>query len=326
MSESILLSTLADGAFHSGEDLASVMGVSRTAVWKQMKRLTQESGLEVESVRGKGYRIPSGLDLLCIETITANLPPEARDLMQELLILPRIDSTNAELLRRAETGVRSGVVCTAEQQTAGRGRRGRQWVSPFAANLYVSALWEFQQGAAALEGLSLAVGVAVARALEGCGVPGATLKWPNDVLYAGAKLGGVLIEMTGDAAGPCQVVVGVGLNVAMPSTAGAQIDQSWTDVRRICGEPRPSRNRLLAALLSELLPLLAQFETRGFAPWHEVWQSLDAFAGRAVVLNTGEREFAGTAQGVDHHGALQLATTSGVRSIYGGEISLRATS
>ena len=121
-----------------------------------------------------------------------------------------MDSTNAEPMRQAEAGGAPGLVCTAEQQTAGRGRRGRQWVSPFASNLYLSLVWEFSQGAAALEGLSLAVGVAVARALAACDVPAVQLKWPNDVLHDGAKLGGILLEMTGDAAGACQVVVGVG--------------------------------------------------------------------------------------------------------------------
>lgn len=324
MPKSKLLPLLANGEFRSGQDLADALGVSRTAVWKQINKLVTESGLTIESVKGKGYRIPGGIDLLDAARVTAALNARASALMTHLDILDIVDSTNAEVMRRAEQGCSSGLVCTAEQQTAGRGRRGRQWVSPYASNLYLSLLWEFSQGAAALEGLSLAVGVAVARALRACDVPSVQLKWPNDVLNGGAKLGGILLEMTGDAAGSCRVVIGVGLNVAMPTAAAGAIDQAWTDVKSITPGQYPKRNRLLAALLNELLPLVADFEQQGFARWRDDWQSLDAFAGAPVILNTGTTQLGGIARGVDERGALQLETTTGVQSVYGGEISLRA--
>jgi len=319
-----LLPLLATGEFRSGQDLADAMGVSRTAVWKQVNRLVADMGLAIESVRGKGYRIPGGIDLLDAVQVKLALGVRASVLLTGLEILDSVDSTNAELMRRAEQGCSSGLVCTAELQTAGRGRRGRQWVSPYASNLYLSLLWEFSQGAAALEGLSLAVGVAVARALRACAVPDVQLKWPNDVLYRGAKLGGILLEMRGDTAGSCQVVIGVGLNVSMPAAAAGAIDQAWTDIKTITANQHPGRNRLLAALLNELLPLAADFEQQGFSHWREAWQSLDAFDGVAVVLNTGSAQLGGIARGVDERGALQLETTTGVQSVYGGEISLRA--
>ena len=149
------------------------------------------------------------------------------------------------------------------------------------------------------------------------------MKWPNDVLVDGAKLGGILLEMTGDASGSCQVVVGVGLNVDMPESAAGGIDQAWTDLRRLGGGETATRSRLLAALLNELLPLLHDFEETGFGPWRQRWQALDAHAGRGVVLVSGEQRLAGIARGVDDRGALQLETASGVQQIYGGEISLR---
>jgi BirA family biotin operon repressor/biotin-[acetyl-CoA-carboxylase] ligase len=307
--------------------LANALGVSRTAVWKQVNKLIGESGLAIESVKGKGYRILGGIDLLDARQVTAALSTRSSTLMTRLQVLEAVDSTNAEVLRQAQQGCSAGLVCTAEQQSAGRGRRGRQWVSPFASNLYLSILWDFSQGAAALEGLSLAIGVALSRALRSCGVPQIQLKWPNDVLYQGAKLGGVLLEMTGDAAGACQVVVGVGLNVSMPGAAAEVIDQAWTDVSTISSsEVQPGRNELLAALLNELLPLVADFETQGFAHWRTQWQALDAFADKPVVLTTGARQMGGTARGVDARGALQLETTTGMQSIYGGEISLRPAS
>jgi BirA family biotin operon repressor/biotin-[acetyl-CoA-carboxylase] ligase len=326
MSRSTLLSSLADGEFHSGQALADLLGVSRTAVWKQLNALAAEFGLEVESVRGKGYRIPGGIDLLDSGRVIGALTDPARNLMDNLEILDTIDSTNAELMRRAERVVAPRLVCTAEQQTAGRGRRGRQWVSPYAGNLYLSVLWEFNQGAAALEGLSLAVGVAVARALQGCGVPGVGLKWPNDVLHEGSKLGGILIEMQGDVAGPCRVVIGIGLNVAMPAAAAGSIDQAWTDIATVTGGRQPRRSDLLAAVLNELLPLLADFERRGFAPWRGQWQALDAFADTPVNLHTGSTRFTGIARGVDGRGALLLETGTGLQAVHGGEISLRAAS
>jgi BirA family biotin operon repressor/biotin-[acetyl-CoA-carboxylase] ligase len=324
MFKSTLLPLLANGEFRSGQELADVMGVSRTAVWKQVNRLATESDIAIESVKGKGYRIPGGIDLLDVDQVRDALGARARSLLSRLDILDSVDSTNAEVLRWAGQGGASGLVCSAEQQTAGRGRRGRQWVSPYASNLYLSLLWEFSQGAAALEGLSLAVGVAVARALRACDVPAVQLKWPNDVLYAGAKLGGILLEMSGDAAGSCRVVIGVGLNVAMPKAAAGNIDQAWTDIKSISALPHAGRNRLLAELLNELLPLAADFEQQGFPQWRDEWQALDAFAGEPVVLHTGSGQLAGVARGVDERGALQLETTTGVQSVYGGEISLRA--
>jgi len=326
MPKTVLLPLLADGEFRSGQDLADALGVSRTAIWKQFNKL-EALGLAVESVKGRGYRIPGGLELLDECRVRAGLNNRGAELLTELVIDEVVGSTNAEAMRKIEEGAGAGVVCTAEQQSAGRGRRGRSWVSPYARNLYLSMVGEFSQGAAALEGLSLAVGVAVARALESYGIPQVQLKWPNDVLHKGAKLGGILLEMVGDAAGACQVVVGVGLNVAMPVATAAPIDQQWTDVSRIAsaaGVPCPGRNALLAALLNELLPLINDFEAQGFAPWREPWQLLDAHAGKPVVLSSGSKQLAGIARGVDVRGALQLETTAGMQSIFGGEISLRA--
>jgi len=325
MPKTILLPLLANGEFRSGQDLANALGVSRTAVWKQLNKL-EELGLAIESVKGRGYRIPGGIELLQEARVRSSLNSPAAKLLSGLVIDEVVASTNAEALQKVDRGAGAGLVYTAEQQTAGRGRRGRSWVSPYARNLYFSIIGEFTQGAAALEGLSLAVGVAVARALESSGVQQVQLKWPNDVLFQGAKLGGVLLEMVGDAAGVCQVVVGVGLNVAMPAATAAAIDQDWTDVASIAkttGEICPGRNELLAALLNEILPLLNEFEAQGFAPWREPWQALDAHAGKPVVMSSGGEQLAGIARGVNERGALQLETTLGIQSVFGGEISLR---
>ena len=317
-----LLPLLAGGDFVSGQELADALGVSRTAVWKQLKNL-EALGLEIESSKGKGYRIAGGIDLLNAQQVLEAMSPLSRQLVSELDLRDVVGSTNAEAMARIEAGSGSGYICSAEQQSAGRGRRGRTWVSPYARNLYLSVVWEYEQGAAVLEGMSLAVGVVVARALQACGLPAVQLKWPNDLLHDSAKFGGILLEMTGDPAGACQVVVGIGLNVNMPAEMATDIDQAWTDVTRIGGGNAPGRNILLGAILDELLPMLAGFESSGFAPWREEWQSLDAFDGKTVVLQSGDQQLAGVATGVDDRGALQLQTTTGTRSMFGGEISLR---
>ena len=173
-----------------------------------------------------------------------------------------------------------------------------------------------------LGGLSLAVGVAVARALQGLSVPGVTLKWPNDVLCHGDKLGGILIEMVGDTAGSCQVIIGIGLNVAMPQQVVGDIDQPWTDIRRVAGN-EPGRNVIVGAMLSELMPLLAGFEAGGFAPWREPWMALHAHAGQDLVVTSGERRIAGRAAGIDESGGLILETDLGQQVFHGGEVSVR---
>lgn len=320
MSLETLLAILADGQFHSGDELGSSLGVSRTAIWKQLKKV-EHLGLELVSVKGKGYCIEGGLDLLSEQGIKEGLDERALSLVSQVDVRQVVDSTNVLAMEKALAGGK-GYVCTAEQQTAGRGRRGRQWASPFGSNLYFSIVWEFAGGAAALEGLSLAVGVAVVDALQEAGVNGVQLKWPNDVLYGGSKLAGVLLEMTGDAAGPCQVVVGVGLNVAMPAAAAGTIDQSWTDLSSIADSP-VRRNQLMALLLNQLLPLLDSFEPQGFVNYQQRWLSLDAYAGKDVVVTLGADVVLGVAAGVEPSGALIVDTGVGRRTFSGGEVTLR---
>ena len=262
-------------------------------------------------------------ELLDRGAVQTSLTPEAAGLMQEFILLDVIDSTNAELMRRLQAGAGGGLVCVAEQQSAGRGRRGRQWVSPFASNLYLSLTGDFPGGAATLEGLSLAVGVAVAEALETFGLRELQLKWPNDILLAGSKLGGVLIETNGNAADSCQAVVGVGVNVCMPRSPAADIDQDWTDVTTALGR-NPGRNRLLGAMLNRLLPLMVEYGETGFAHWRERWLSRNAFAGCAVVVHSGGQQVAGTMEGVDDSGALLLRAGDTIQTVHGGEVSLRS--
>lgn len=318
-----LIACLADGAWHSGEELGGVLGVSRAAVWKQLQKL-QALGLDVSSQKGRGYAIVGGLDLLREEAVLHELALLQQSRLQQLFIFPLLDSTNSFLLRE---GVPHAAACVAEVQTAGRGRRGRCWQSPFAQNIYFSLGWHFDGGIAALEGLSLAVGVVLADALERLGFLGVELKWPNDILINNEKLAGILIEISGDPNGNCQAVIGIGVNVAMSNSAATGIEQPWTDLSQLALQqniPLPTRNRLLAYLLDAVVELLADYERSGFAAYRRAWEARNAFAEKFAVLSSPASQLHGLVLGVNEQGALRLQTEQGEIICHGGELSLRA--
>ena len=326
-----ILNILKDGQFHSGESLGEALGCSRTAVWKQLQKL-ESLGLSIESIKGTGYRVSGGFELFESELIVGKLKSEAAEQLSNLEIFKSIDSTNNHARKKAEREPCSGAVILAEQQTAGRGRRGKTWVSPFAANIYLSIVWDFEQGAQALEGLSLAVGVAVKRALNSHGIKEVQLKWPNDIYVDGKKLGGILLEMIGDPAGQCSVIVGVGINMAMPADQGANIDQLWTDVRTQMQTQQPEnerqvqlgKNHLTSSLISEIIILLSDFQAQGFSFYRDEWQAADAFYGLQAAIHTPQRSISGTVRGVDPNGALRLELDNGeIETFIGGELSLR---
>jgi len=318
-----ILDVLADGRFHSGEELGAAFGLSRSAVWKHLQAL-RALDIDLYAVRGRGYRLAYPLELLRPEPVLDQLSVRARQLLDCLEIHPELDSTNRYLLRRPHANGLPARACMAERQTAGRGRRGRPWVSPFGANLYLSLSWRYAGSPAGLAGLSLAAGVAVARALEACGVAEVGLKWPNDLLAGGGKLAGILLEMTGEASGPCQVVIGVGVNVAMPAAAAQGIDQPWVDLVGLLPQA-PSRNRLAGLLLDQLLLTADRYERDGVSPFLDEWQARDAVRDRAVALHLADGTVQGTARGIDEAGALLLETDGALRRFASGEVSLRLT-
>jgi len=315
-----LLKLLADGKLHSGEELGARLGVSRTAVWKQLA-VWRKRGLEIDVVPGKGYCLPAPLEWWVKEALWAGLGPIAASSIRELIIEGRVASTNDVVLERLRANKISGVVCLTEEQTAGRGRRGRQWLSPFGVNFYGSIGWVFRE-ITLVEGLSLAVGVAVVRALNRYGVLNAQLKWPNDIVVGDAKLGGVLIELQAEAEGPCLVVIGVGLNFHLPAGASEVLGRSVTDVCVQTGFPL-RRNELGSLLLDELLLLLHDYPDHGFAGVQGEWMLHDALRDMEVVVSGLDKELNGIARGVDAQGALQIETTQGMVALHGGEVSLR---
>lgn len=336
-----LLIQLTDGNCHSGAELGRVLGVSRTAVWKQLRKL-KELGLAFESVRGRGYRLESRLELLDAQRIEASLSAASQALLDSLEVFTHTDSTNARAFARCPDPD-SGYVCLAEYQESGRGRRGRSWISPFGRNLYLSLSWGYSEGVAGLEGLSLAIGGLLCECLESWGLRNLELKWPNDLLWRGRKLAGVLLEVRGDPSGQCQLVAGLGVNFKLPDQIARAIDQPWTDLERACAQqlqeepfqestaPRPTlclpgRNALAAQLVDRLLPLLAEFPETGFEPYRAAWQSRDCLAGRAVSLSSARETVTGVARGINSQGALKLEVEGQVRLCYGGELSVRPVS
>ncbi len=315
-----LLKLLSDGGFHSGEDVGEQLGVSRAAVWKQLKNL-ERLGLQIESVRGKGYRLAPGIELLDEQQVVQQLKAEVADAVTYHHCLWTTSTNDWVQAVSRSLPSRGMPICTAEYQTQGRGRRGRVWSNPFGATVCLSALWRVSHGTASLEGLSLAVGLAVLKALEDCGARNLGLKWPNDILWQGRKLCGVLLEVHGDPMGDCQVVIGIGINVKLSQSQGKAITRPVTDLETICSAP-VSRNTLVSALINALYAMLEKFRYQGFKAFIKQWNAVDVFVGKQVTLNVSGNKITGIVRGVSEQGGLVLETAQGCQVFHGGEVSL----
>lgn len=319
-----IVQQLVGGAFFSGEQLGSQLGISRAAVAKHIKSL-QELGLDIFSVSGRGYKLAHDISLFDESRILRSLP----EYQDKLFILPVIHSTNDYLKEKLATGnVPQGAVCMAEAQTAGRGRQGRKWISPFGCSLYFSMYREFSGGFQAISGLSLAVGIAVVRTLAAFGAEQVGLKWPNDVYWDNKKLAGILVDVEGNMHDQCQAIIGLGINIALPENM-KEIDQPFTDLQSVLNHHAQSpadKNELAIAIIRSLNQVFSQFEQQGLGALVDEWNALDVFRDQSVRLIHGEHEILGVAKGIDPSGALRLQVIddSGnaiIRSFFGGEVS-----
>ncbi|CNL71923.1 bifunctional biotin--[acetyl-CoA-carboxylase] ligase/biotin operon repressor BirA [Yersinia aldovae] len=308
-----LIGILADGAFHSGEQLGETFGMSRAAINKHMQTL-REWGLDVFTVPGKGYSLPTAIQLLDEQAILSYLPAG------QVTVLPVVDSTNQYLLERIAE-LKSGDACVAEYQHAGRGRRGRHWVSPFGANLYLSMFWRLEQGPAAAMGLSLVVGIVMAEVLRKLGAEQVRVKWPNDLYLNDKKLAGILVELTGKTGDAAQLVIGAGINLTMRESITNVINQHWINLQE--AGVNIDRNKLTAELLSELRLAVVKFENEGLSAFIPRWREMDNYLDRPVKLIIGDQEIFGIARGIDEQGALLLDQDGIIKPYIGGEISLR---
>lgn len=321
-----LFAQLADGSFHSGEQLAKRLKVSRSAVWKAARSL-RAVGLSLQAVRNRGYSLGRPATPLDAAAIRERLPPELRRQVRSLETVWSIASTNSALLARPGPEGGSSEVLLAEYQSAGRGRRGRPWLAPPGGAVCLSLSWTFREVPPDLGALGLVIGVCALRALRTEGLSSVALKWPNDLLVGERKLAGILIDLRAEGAGPAHVVIGIGLNVALGEQVLAKIAQAGTPATDLAsaGLPAPSRNEIAAGLVRECLRGLVEFERHGLKPFAAEWHSADALRGRAVDVRamegTTER---GLARGIDVHGALMVETPQGVRRFISGEVTVRA--
>lgn len=309
-----LISILADGEFHSGEQLGERLGMSRAAINKHVQTL-RDWGVDVFTVPGKGYSLPEPIQLLDQSFISGQIK------QGQVAVLPVIDSTNQYLLDRIGT-LQSGDACVAEYQQAGRGRRGRKWFSPFGANLYLSMYWRLEQGPAAAIGLSLVIGIVMAEVLRDLGASQVRVKWPNDLYLQDRKLAGILVELTGKTGDAAQIVIGAGINLAMRQVESDVINQGWINLQE--AGIVIDRNTLAARLINELRAALELFEQEGLAPYLSRWEKLDNFINRPVKLIIGDKEIVGISRGIDAQGALLLEQDGATKAWMGGEISLRS--
>ncbi len=315
-----ILHALAKGEFLSGEQLAATLGIGRAAVWKQISQL-RDLGVAIESQQGRGYRLATfePLDATALQQAAGDCPIDVHSVL---------DSTNTWLLERGLEPGEQSRACLTEIQTAGRGRRGRQWLAPPGSGLCMSLAWRFEQLPASPGSLTLAVGVWVAEALASLGIQ-TGLKWPND-LYAvvdgvPAKLGGILVELRGELSGRATVVIGIGINHQLPKETVAELDRAVTDITQLSQSPAPGRNAVAAAILKKCLAGLPEYAHSGFAPWRDRWLALDVLRDTAVTVDGGEFN-TGIARGVADDGALLIEHMGLQHRIVSGEVSLRAAS
>ena len=313
-----LLKILADGQAHEASTLQRALDEIGCNLAEQLALIDSMRLGVIKSQHG--YRLKMPLDLLD-ECVLRQSLDTAVDHVSTLEIALSCDSTNRVLIHRSRDFRIHGSALFAEQQTQGRGRLGRAWVSPFGHNIYLSLGWHFANGARALQGLSLAVGVAVADAIKACTGLDAQLKWPNDIYLEGKKCGGILIDMTGDPAGDTAVVIGVGLNVGMPVDQAAEIDQPWCDIRAVASQP-VSRSELAGRLLAELVTLAMDYERTGFMSWHARWSERDYLLGKPVAIDSLVK-VEGVGAGINDEGALLIRTSAGLEAVFGGEATLR---
>lgn len=315
-----VIETLSDGQFHSGEELGMNLGVSRTAISQYIKDV-QMLGLDVFRVTGKGYRLAAPVQLLELNKIQSHLQSNGQT-STDISLERVVTSTNDTIKQALKYGVHSGYAVLAEAQTQGRGRRGKRWLSPFASNLYMSMYWRLERGMVAAMGLSLVVGTIIGELLFDMGVYDVELKWPNDVMVNNKKIAGILIELEGQALDTAHVIIGVGLNVAIPPYLNDKIDQPWTDLNQVLSRA-VDRNVVAAALITKTRVALEEYSEHGLTAFLARWSKFDRLAKKPVRIIMGQQVLDGIAEGIDETGALLVKRNGKLERFHAGEVSLR---
>ena len=322
-----LLAMLATGEFHSGEDLAKQLRITRSAIWKLIGNL-RDLGIDIESLPRQGYRLPRAVQIYDPKAITAAIDGSAQSVVESVEALLTVDSTNRYLADASGPAPGNALICAAEVQTAGRGRRGRSWLAPFGSGVCLSIAWQFIETPPNFSALSLVVGVAIIRALRRLHCEQAQLKWPNDVVHNHRKLAGILIEMRGETGGPSRVVIGMGVNMHMPPVTRIQLAEQQaalvTDLHDAMHGHPPDRNLLVATIVSELIAALVVFEREGFVAFEAEWLRYDSLRDAPVRVLSANETITGVARGVAQDGALLVDVGGKVQRFMSGDVSLRA--
>ena len=320
-----ILEYLSDGKFHSGEMMAKHFNVSRVTIWNAIAK-AEDEGIKIFSVRGKGYKLQQSISLLNEQLIKNAMGEDGG--WFNIKVLDSIDSTNTYLSKVVSSGYPHASVVAANLQTQGKGRRGRQWQSALGESLTFSFLWRFTQGAAGLSGLSLAVGIALIRALKKINITNALLQWPNDVLILDEgvykKLAGILIELQGDTDGQSAAIIGIGINLNISKSQLEKIDQPAIDIKNLTSEDVDS-NVFMAVIIKELASVLSSFESDQFKSFKDEWLSHHAFQEKLIKIMLGNSQIiSGKAVDISDTGALIIDTDEGIKSFASGEVSIRS--
>ncbi len=310
-----IVDILNDGQCHDGTTIGAKLNISRNAVCKVIKKLT-DYGIKISSRKNTGYILQEPLNMLKQSEIVQGL----LDKETEIIIAESLDSTNDYL--KSFYGSEKNIVCLAEHMSQGKGRLNRSWHAPFGQNIYLSYLCRFQKDVSELAGLSLIVSLAILKTIDKLKLPAPLqVKWPNDVVCHGQKLVGSLIELQAEANGTCQVIIGIGINVNMLD-GDHKITQDWTSLRKILGS-YIDRNELCSSLINNLIAYIKRFEHNGLSDFMEEWEQSDCLYGQQINLKCMEQAFTGTMEGINRQGNLLLRLEDGsVKAFSAGDTTL----
>lgn len=315
-----IIRKMQDGHWVSGSQLAAELNISRTAVWKHMHALETHT-LVLQKHTKKGYRLTEPLFLLDETQIKSGLNSAFMAENPEFHFLQSTESTN--LFCRKITSASKWLICCSEEQTAGKGRMGRQWVSPFAQNIYCTLKWLYHDSLEKLSGLSLAVSIALHRALSPyVEAEHLKIKWPNDLLYSGKKLSGILIEITSEPHNASQIIIGFGININTNTDLQALSEHPHCSLRDVTAKCY-NRNPIISACLNHLHQVLTGFNEEGLKPFMAEWDAHDALYNQTVAIHQHHQTYYGIAKGISLSGHLQLQTSEGIVDITIGDASIQ---
>ncbi|HLB55982.1 MAG TPA: biotin--[acetyl-CoA-carboxylase] ligase [Coxiellaceae bacterium] len=318
-----VLTLLSDGKRYSGEIIAKKLKMTRAGVWKIIQ-YANTVGIKINGITRIGYQITHPISFLSPVKIKEHLSKDQKKNIKIIEVFDEIDSTNSYLLQRIYEFSKIPRICLAEQQTDGRGRRGRIWHSPFAQNIYLSLLWKFSLARSDLNGLSLVIAIAIAEVLEKLKMPKKIkIKWPNDIFIDEKKCAGILIETRGEMHDGAQVVIGIGINVNMQASTEKEISQKWTSLSRELNHAI-DRNELAAHVIDKVIADIERFDAKGFLPFQFLFEKYDMTFSQEIQIQFDNKSIKGKACGIDQQGRLILMTKEGRMHISIGDVSMQA--